>query len=240
VATEPKEILGLVHELSRLTGSGVELHRPSVEYPMKKKSSIWTGIVHARLGGKLCLLAKYVDRIAKAGFTPAAVTWWILLGIRPLVPRLKVIQHNGGGRTWVALEIHAQDLTWRELWNVYGKVNELHHRIFQLVSERGGIPEVGKVEFWKAMLAQLCNEKRPKLPKTWQAIRKAYCELAEQNAMNSRERDEGDEAIKSDDPKVQERILEYQREKRELESRNPPPMGFYKRPPIKKMRTSSW
>ena len=53
----------------------------------------------------MTLVLSRVERIASnTGFRAPAVTWWVLTGTRPLIPRI-VLTENIGKRRWVTLEV---------------------------------------------------------------------------------------------------------------------------------------
>ena len=173
-------------ELRRLTRADIALHHQVFRYP-GPDGAVQT--IGAPTGTRLYDLAREVDSIANlTNFWPAAVTWWVLLNIRPLLPRIRVAEHRGPMRRWVTLEINARDLTWNELWGTYRalralpntkrqKVNPLHYRIYELVRERGGVPKRGQVAFWTDIRNRLKKERRGNVPDTWNAIKKAYRSL---------------------------------------------------------------
>ena len=91
--------------------------------------------------------------VEHTGFDEAETAWWILTGKRPTLPRYRIREHESSltEHAWITLEIHAADLTWKELLELYykrlrpftnlrrKKVNPLHYRICQLVDKAGGV-----------------------------------------------------------------------------------------------------
>ena len=124
------------------------------------------------------------------GFNKAAVTWWILLGRRPILPRFRLTEHTGSFRTYVSIEINARDLRWHELLELYRRirtlsntrrqtVNPLHARIYHLVQKFGTPKRYGQwTRFWERIRQTLVKERFKDVPRTWQAIRKAYHAVA--------------------------------------------------------------
>ena len=126
--------------------------------------------------------------VEHTGFDEAETAWWIFTGKRPTLPRCRLQGHESclTGHAWITLEIHAADLTWKELWELYHerlrpfinskrqKVNPLHYRICQLVDEAGGVPEEGRIVFWEGIRQKLEREKKGKKVPQWQGIRSAY------------------------------------------------------------------
>ena len=126
--------------------------------------------------------------VEHTGFDKAETAWWILTGKRPTLHRYRIQRHESclTEHAWTTLEIHAADLTRKDLWELYDghlrsrtslkrkKVNHLHYRICQLVDEAGGVPKKGKVAFWRRIGFKLkCEKKWKKVPQ-WQGIRAAY------------------------------------------------------------------
>ena len=126
--------------------------------------------------------------VEHTGFDEAESAWWILTGKRPTLRRYRIQPHESclTEHAWITLEIHATDLTWKELQDLYHrrlrpftnskrkKVNPLHYRICQLVDEAGGVPEEGKIIFWIKIRYKLEREKTWRKVPQWQGIRAAY------------------------------------------------------------------
>lgn len=189
-----EKVRPLMEKLGRLTGCSVSLHTSLLEFPMKRQGKIWRRCAQAMVGGNLWRLAQVTGIIAREGIAPAAGTVWVLLGMRPLVPRVKASEHVEGHCSWVRLEIRAKDLAWRELADLYKKFrslpnlggrkeNPLHLRIFELVRARGGVPKTGQVGFWKSIQTELGGD----APGTWNAVKKAYFALRERNKAHGTE-----------------------------------------------------
>ncbi len=99
--------------------------------------------------------------VEHTGFDEAETAWWILTGKRPTLHRYRIQRHESclTEHAWTTLEIHAADLTRKDLWELYHrhlrpftnlkrqKVNPLHHRIYQLVNKAGGVPLKRKTVF---------------------------------------------------------------------------------------------
>jgi hypothetical protein len=128
------------------------------------------------------------------------------LGLRPVIPRMSVFsgfswtEGMPSARWFTTITINARDVTWEELWSVYRsirktgnlkrrKLNPLHSRICQIVRERGGPPvdHGQKKVFWQAIQLQLMKEKKfPKIPTSWEGIRKAYVFATRKDKNNGR------------------------------------------------------
>ena len=186
------EVQKATADLRRLACADIQLNLKSVAYPMfdKRRGKSYVGRTSCPYGGKLYTLASASDRLAKTGFNKAAVTWWILVGRRPLLPRFRLTEHTGSFRNYISVEINARDLRWSELRELYRQVralpntrrqvvNRLHERIYQLVQKFGTPKRHGQwTHFWERIRQRLVKERFKDVPRTWQAIRKAYHAVA--------------------------------------------------------------
>jgi hypothetical protein len=139
-------------------------------------------------GDKLHILTLACHKIADSyGFNAALVSWWVLRGLRPILPRV-VISRVGRpiGPPATMLTINGvSNLTWREAWEAFQNIQKVtgiikkgqdvhHYKIRQFVESRGGIPAHGsKTKFWESIRLDIQKE-FGKAPRTWQAIRKSY------------------------------------------------------------------
>lgn len=156
----------------------------SVYFPTQHDGIWWAPATYPT---ELYRFGALVDRIADStNFASAAVTWWILTGFRPTLPRLR-LSRQGMYADWIRLDVHARDLTRREWLAVYHairhtsgqrrqRVNPMHARIIELVAAAGGAPATEyKRAFWDdTIAAQLRRERRWKRLPTWRGIKLAY------------------------------------------------------------------
>ena len=195
---EPASIQRQISALAAKTGLLVDVRSAILAYPLKMRKDQNSHVVHVGIcaDGKLAKIAAFAQRVALTGFHRAAVTWWVLLDIRPVVPRLRINRQLIGDRTGVTLEVNAPDVTWKEWCDFYRSIRPVvstkrqvparHIRILELVTKHGGPPRNNgtKTQFWKRILYDLwkAEERRPpkggrKMPTTWHAVRKAYYAL---------------------------------------------------------------
>jgi hypothetical protein len=158
-------------------------------------------------GGKLELLATEVDEIAeRTGFDRHQVCLWILTGAKPRFFRFRLTMHTafptplGPARPqsrrkveWVDLEIHASDLRFVELKDIYRRiraiptssrrrVNPAHYRIYEMVEEVGGVPKTDRTAFWRGIVRRLRDEGLLTI-ETWRGARNAYRRLIDKHAL---------------------------------------------------------
>lgn len=104
-------------ELQDLTGTDVLLRSRKLFYPASQRRP-WPDSVSTVRGGELYRLAARVEDFAKAGFARADVTWWVLCGVRPQIPRYRITFHKNSRRAWGTLELNAQNISEREIEQV--------------------------------------------------------------------------------------------------------------------------
>lgn len=184
-------------------GFSVQVKKVLLPYP-------WDGWVVNQPGGatgKIAFLNSRVTEFSdKQSFRPASVTWWILRGIRPIVPKIEIhdesIYEPDPEETKVAGEfrvktkrfrlkicINSLDVSIKDLFQIYKliqnsrfdvssrKRKEMHLRIETLVIQKGVPEQFGKKKpLWESIRLQLKKEGYNP-GKTWQGIRKAYYQM---------------------------------------------------------------
>lgn len=128
------------------------------------------------------------------GFTKPSLVQFILMGIRPVLPRYLVKGKAGYQATptgdilqpfHLEIEIRARDLGFEELRRIYQTYRhtqprkakafkEEHREIYRLVKEKGGpVSGKGSVQFWKSVMKQW-NLHSDKRYSSWKGIKIAY------------------------------------------------------------------
>jgi len=128
------------------------------------------------------------------GFTKPSLVQFILMGIRPVLPRYLVKGKAGYQATptgdilqpfHLEIEIRARDLGFEELRRIYQTYRhtqprkakafkEEHREIYRLVKEKGGpVSGKGSVQFWKSVMEQW-NLHSDKRYSSWKGIKIAY------------------------------------------------------------------
>lgn len=200
-----KEVKALCQRLQTLSNSYVVLQSPALPYSWEG----WTVNVPCLPVGILDRIRIDVERISKQYNIPkAAVTMWLLCGIRPVVAPIEVYDRSiyiqdkeatskakeyrvKALRFQIQVLINSPDVTrtkWNELYRMIKRSKnerepfpkkEFHFRIKEIVTQEGGEPEYGKkTEFWKKIIKQLEKEGYRNVPR-WQGIRKAYRQLTQ-------------------------------------------------------------
>jgi len=130
------------------------------------------------------------------GFTQPALIQFILVGVRPVLPRYQVrgetvYQVTPAGDILqpfhVEIEIRARDLGFEELRQIYQiyrrqlqsrkakALNEEHWLIYRLVKERGGpLSGKGSVQFWKSVMEEWNTLHPEKRYSHWKGIKIIY------------------------------------------------------------------
>jgi len=134
------------------------------------------------------------------GFTKPSLVQFILMGIRPVLPRYLVKGKVGYQATptgdilqpfHLEIEIRARDLGFEELRRIYQTyrhtqprkakaLSGVHWAIYRLVKERGGpVSGKGSVQFWKSVMEQWNTLHSEKRYSHWKGIKIAYERIIE-------------------------------------------------------------
>ncbi len=166
--------------------------------PFARKGDPWRNSVPV-CGPRLENLERETRSVAKAtGFYQASLVMFVLVGIKPLVPRIKILDSQSwatlptgkiiSGRE-VNLTFRAYDFSGRELQRLYEQVKrdlkikqatsfkEKHFRIYNLVRSLGIPPakhEPGHFGFWEKASLNWNQKYRDDPPRSWQGLRGAY------------------------------------------------------------------
>ncbi|MGB9006636.1 MAG: hypothetical protein WCB96_13000 [Candidatus Aminicenantales bacterium] len=165
--------------------------------PFARKGDPWRHSVPV-CGPRLENLERETRSVAKAtGFYQASLVMFVLAGIKPLVPRIKILDSQSSSTLptgeiiagkEISLTFRAYDFSGRELQRLYEQVKrdlkikratsfkEKHFRIYSLVRSLG-IPlaknEPGHFGFWERASLKW-NQKYRDAPRSWQGLRGAY------------------------------------------------------------------
>ncbi len=173
--------------------SSFTLTRDTLDYPG------YDGYVHRVPVGenpKLKTFHKAVEKMSKAtGFEEYALTIYVLTGLKPLLPRMKVVpmiqwaelpDNQYINRKYVLITLNATDLTYKELKLVYDRyrsslnikkkkpISKDQFELFQMVVDKNGPPKKKATHFWNDLLKEWNNIPGKKIYKTWEGVYRVY------------------------------------------------------------------
>ena len=182
------------------------LNTPSLDYA--KPGNQWVHRVPVVAHSPLAKLESVVSDLAKStGFSRAAVTSLILVGLPPVLPLARICFHNQYPgrqspldirRHWVTMELYARDITYKQFRRIYREVGQPlkvtrtkpittdHLELLRFVDSMGGEPSNrgGKRAFWERVQKAWNRKSRKKMYKTWRGLEMRYRRLQRKRSLS--------------------------------------------------------
>lgn len=132
-----------------------------------------TSIDNIPPGSRLDPLIEYLhEQTEKTGFTEPALFIYLMLGLRPILPRWKLEKKNDDSDLPPSfhLDIYAENITTKDFQRIHRKIKELKNVskiqpfkstdriLLSVVDSLGGVPEENVDDFWEEVYEQ-CEDK---------------------------------------------------------------------------------
>ena len=186
-----------IHELAREAGYRIKLDVVFLRYGRPHDDHVKrVGTVPNTFLEKLALETEKFSK--KTGLTPDALVAHILVGLNPMIPRVRSVRTENwvrlpNGQTfpirWETLTFYAADLSYEEVRHLYSEVRDYvggkgtktltfeELEYLELVEDMGGPPRERKSDFWKNVLQEWKRKHPNEPPNSWKSAQEKFSGL---------------------------------------------------------------